>query len=240
MTHHARQEDDERVDHALDQGERHHVAVGDVAHFVRQHRLGLVAAHGGEQPAAHRHQCLVAAHAGGKGVHLGRVVHRHLRHADAGSARLAPYRFQQPALGLVRRLLDDPCAGKAFGGPLGQRQRQEGAAHAEHGGEHQQRREVKPHPLLVENALDAEQPQGDAQDRDNGQIGGQKQDNAFHDAPLVRPVNESPGTPDKMKASRALPSSPPFSQREKGLNPLSLRERGWGEGWASGRIGSSC
>ena len=40
---HARQEDDEGVDHALDQRQRHHVAVGDVRELVAEHRLDLLA-----------------------------------------------------------------------------------------------------------------------------------------------------------------------------------------------------
>ena len=41
----AREEDDEGVDHALDQRQRDHVAVGDVGDLVAQHRFGLVPAH---------------------------------------------------------------------------------------------------------------------------------------------------------------------------------------------------
>ena len=40
----ARQEDDEGVHHALDQRQRHHVAVGDVADLVAEHGFGFAAA----------------------------------------------------------------------------------------------------------------------------------------------------------------------------------------------------
>jgi hypothetical protein len=40
---HPREHDHEGVEHALQQRHGHHVAVGDVADLVREHRLGLVA-----------------------------------------------------------------------------------------------------------------------------------------------------------------------------------------------------
>ena len=45
-----RQEEHEGVHDALDQRERDHVAVGDVADFVTQHGLDFIAAHVAQQP----------------------------------------------------------------------------------------------------------------------------------------------------------------------------------------------
>ena len=51
MAHHASDRDHEGVHDTLDQRERHHVAVGDVAHLVREHRLDLLAAHRRSRPS---------------------------------------------------------------------------------------------------------------------------------------------------------------------------------------------
>ena len=56
MANHARQEDDEGVDHALDQRQRHHVAVRDVAYLMANDGLGLVLRHVLQQSRAHRDQ----------------------------------------------------------------------------------------------------------------------------------------------------------------------------------------
>ena len=45
----AREEEHEGVHDALDQRERDHVAVGDVADFVAEHRFDFVAAHVAQQ-----------------------------------------------------------------------------------------------------------------------------------------------------------------------------------------------
>ena len=70
----------ERVDDALDQGHRHHVAVLDVREFVRQHAFDLVVAHGCAAARGHRDQALALARTGGKRVDLGRLVVAHFRH----------------------------------------------------------------------------------------------------------------------------------------------------------------
>ena len=41
----ARQEDHEGIDHPLNQRKRHHVAIGDMGHFMTEHRLGFVLRH---------------------------------------------------------------------------------------------------------------------------------------------------------------------------------------------------
>jgi hypothetical protein len=54
------------------------------------------------------------------------------------------------------------------------------AAEAEHGGEDQQGVQVEPGALLVEDAVDPEQPQGDAQDQQNRNVGSNQQKYALH------------------------------------------------------------
>jgi len=90
--------------------------------FVREHGLGFIAAHAAQQAGGDRHQRIVAAGAGGKGVDLWSLVDRHLGHLDAGGLGLALDRGDQPGLGLVARLLDHHRAGAALGHPLGRRQ----------------------------------------------------------------------------------------------------------------------
>src|SRR5690606_41871792 len=80
---HARQYDHEGVEHPLQQGHGHHVAVGHVADLVCQHGLGLVVVHRAQQAGGHRHQRVVAVGAGCEGVVLGVVVEHHLFH-DVG------------------------------------------------------------------------------------------------------------------------------------------------------------
>ena len=89
----------------------------------------------------------------------GEIEDADLRHADAGGLRLAAHGFDQPALGGVARLLDDAHAHHALGDELGHRERDERAGETEDGGEDQQGVEIEPDALLVEDAVDAEQPQ---------------------------------------------------------------------------------
>ena len=56
-------------------------------------------------------------------------------------------------------LLDDPSPHHAFGSPFGDRQGDKGAAHAERQGEHQQGVQIQVHTLVVEYALESQQPE---------------------------------------------------------------------------------
>lgn len=181
MTDDPRQEDHEGVDNALDEGQGHHVAVGHVTHLVGEHRLHLFAAHAVEQSRADRHQGVVARGPGGEGVHVRGIVDGHLRHTDAGLFRLTADRCHQPLLGRSARGLDDLGTDHAFGGPLRHRQGDQRTAETQHRGEDQQGVQVQVRALFVEDALHAEEAQGDAQHHDDRQVGGQEQENALHD-----------------------------------------------------------
>jgi hypothetical protein len=98
-----RQDDDEGVQHALDQRQRHHVAVGDVADLVADHGLDLVLVHVLQQAGADRHQGVVAVPAGGEGVRRRRVEDADLRHADAA------------LLGLPRTISNSHCSNGVCG-----------------------------------------------------------------------------------------------------------------------------
>ena len=168
-----RQHNNEGVDHALDERERYHVAIRHMTDLVAEHRLDLSALHAAQQSGAHRHQRVIAVHAGGKGIHLRGVEDRHLRHADAGLLGLTAHSFDQPLLGLVLRLLNDPRTHRALRHPLGNSERDKRAAHAQDGGHNQQAAHV--HSAgLCQHPVDPEQLEGNAQHKQHGKVGPQK------------------------------------------------------------------
>ncbi len=78
--------------------------LADVRDFVAQHGFYLVGAHVVQQAGADRHQRVVAAHAGGKGVWFRGIEDADLRHADARLPGLALDGVKQPLLGTIRRV----------------------------------------------------------------------------------------------------------------------------------------
>ena len=175
-----RQENDEGIDHALDQRQRNHVAIGDVANLVPEHRLGLVLGHRLQQAGTDGHQGVIARHAGGKCIHVGRVVNRDLRHTDAGSVRLPAHGGKQPALGRVARRFDHLRTGKPLGGPFRDCQRNKRSAETEYRREQQQAVDIEADTLLVQESFEPQQAQRDAQYQHDGQVGCEKQKDAFH------------------------------------------------------------
>ena len=168
--HHPCQHQHEGVEHALQQGHGHHVAVGHVRDLVAKHRLGLVGLHLPQQAGGHRHQGVVAVGTGGEGVDLRGVIDRHLGHADAGGLGLALHRGQQPTLGVVARLGDHVGAGGALGRALGHQQRDDRAAKAEQRADHQQAAELV--------GAYAQHRHDDARQHQYREVGGQEQGDA--------------------------------------------------------------
>ena len=187
VTDDARQRDHEGVHHALDQRQRHHVAVGDVTHLVPQHGFRLLARHAAQQAGADRDQGVVAAHAGGERVHVRRVVNGHFRHADAGQLGLPAHGVDEPGFQLAARLLDDLRADHALGGPLRHGERDERAAHAEHRREHQQRRHAA---LFRANAQQRhDDVERHTQHQQHGQVGQHEQQDTLHmEVPRQAPI----------------------------------------------------
>ena len=66
MPDNTRQEHHERVDDTLDQAQGNHVAIGDVANFVCQHRSHLVTREALQEASADCYQRIVAVPAGSK------------------------------------------------------------------------------------------------------------------------------------------------------------------------------
>ena len=166
---HARQEEHESVDHALDQRQRHHVAVLNVCDFVRQHRLHFFFRHRGQQAGGHRHQRIGFARACGEGVGLP-LVHRHLGHRQIGAAGQLLHGIHQPALGIVAGCFNHARASAPFGHGLGEHQRNEGAAKAHYRGEAQQRAQVQAVARHV--AVQPQQAGHNAQHHHHGDVGG--------------------------------------------------------------------
>ena len=68
VTDYPSQKDHKSIQHPLQQTQRDHVAVGDVADFMAQHRFRFLGAHLLQQAGADRHQRGIAAGAGGEGI----------------------------------------------------------------------------------------------------------------------------------------------------------------------------
>src|SRR2546428_12081176 len=83
--YYACKEDDEGIDHTLYERQRHHVAVGNVRHFVTQNGFDLFARHGVEQAGRYRNQRGILE--GSRCECIGpALVVRHLGHPDFGAA----------------------------------------------------------------------------------------------------------------------------------------------------------
>ncbi len=117
---------------------------------------------------------------------------------------LTAHSLDQPPLNGVARLLDDVHAHRPLRHPLGEREGDERAAEAEHGGEDQQSPQVEAGAALVEDAVDPEQAQGDAQDHQDGDVGRKQQENAFHrdSGGVAMPGFTVPGVQTHMRPGR--------------------------------------
>jgi len=82
-------------------------------------------------------------------------------------------------VGALRRN-NDLCPGETLGGPFGHGQRDQGAPEAEYGSESEQAGQVETDALFIKNPVDAEQPEDDAQNQDDGKVGDDKDQDTFH------------------------------------------------------------
>ncbi len=170
-------EDDERVHHALDQGQRDHVAVRDVRDFVSENGLDFLAVHLREQAGADCHERVVAAGTGRESIGFGGLKDADLGHADACLFGLRPDGGHEPLLVTATRLRDDLHAHRPLRHPLRERERDERAAEAEHGREGEQPAESA---RAGEIALETEQPDDRRQHHEDGEVGREEQEDAFH------------------------------------------------------------
>ena len=180
----AREEDDERVDDALDQRERDHVAVGDVRHLVREHRLDLLLVHRLQEPGRDGDERRIPECAGRERVGLA-FVDRDFRHADAGLLREALHGRHEPRLDVVARLRDDVRAGRPLGHRLRHEERDDRAGEADDRGEHEELAVAR---AGVARRVEAEHLEDDRQHEDDREVRREEQDDAFHGGPFAKTV----------------------------------------------------
>ncbi|CAM4434057.1 hypothetical protein BOPS111487_21195 [Bordetella pseudohinzii] len=217
ITDHARQEDHEGVDHALDQGEGDHVAVGDVGDFVAQHGGDFFFAHAFEQAGGHGHQGVVLEGARGEGI--GRaVIDGDLGAADAGAVGQLVDGVQQPGFALVARgvRVDDLRPGAELGHGLADQQRNNGAREAHDDGEHEQGVDIQA--LSRDVAIQAEDAQSGGQHQHHGQVGDQEQDDTFHSIGFPLRAGKRFLGPDL--TSPVLVGSPRGARRRRGMGSI--------------------
>ncbi len=68
ITDNAGQENNKRINDPLNQAQRHHIAVGNMTHFVPQNRLDFIFPHRPQKTCADSNQCAVFIHAGRKRI----------------------------------------------------------------------------------------------------------------------------------------------------------------------------
>ena len=112
------EEHDEGVDYALEEGQRHHIAIGDVADFMaydRAHFIGRELAH---HPCANRYQSVVSIPPRCEGIRRFRRENRDFRCFDARSFGELSDRSDQPALIIIAGSFNDVGTGTALSHPL--------------------------------------------------------------------------------------------------------------------------
>ncbi len=177
VTDHAAEEHHKGVHHALDQRHGDHVAVGHVGHLVADHGLDLFLGHALQQAGRHGHQRRVLE--GTRGERIGRTfVDGDLGHADAGLLGEALHGLHDPGFVGGLRLVDHARAGAELGHGLAHQQRDDGAAKTDHEREPGQRRHVQA--IGGEESVHPQDAGGDQQHRHHGEVGQDKQQNAFH------------------------------------------------------------
>ena len=180
VAHHPGGEDDEGVDHALDQAEGDHVAIGHVADLVGQHGAGFLGTEALQQSLGYRHQSSVLVPAGGEGVGLLGGKDTHFRHLDTRFPGQLIDGGQQPALGFVAGLLDHLHLGGPFRHRLGNEQGNERAGEAKDSTENQQIGQIQPGATLCQVGIHPQQAQSNAGDHDHRQVSEQEKRNAHH------------------------------------------------------------
>jgi hypothetical protein len=134
MSDYARQENHERVDDALHEGQGHHVSVCDVRNLMRQDGFDFISRHASQQACTDCNQGGIAPGASGKCVHVLRIVNGNLRCIDSSLSCLPFDDVQQPRLDVIARLRYHLRAGRAFGHPLRHGERNERTAETDNQG----------------------------------------------------------------------------------------------------------
>ncbi|CAB4392231.1 unnamed protein product [Rhizophagus irregularis] len=145
---------------------------------MAQYRFDFFAVHALQQAGRDGNERRVLEGAGGERIR-GAVVHGHVGHLDAGALGQLAHGGDQPLLGGIVGLGDDPRAGGPFGHGLAHQQRNEGTGEADDHREHQQLTDIDA-ARTDAAATDAEQVQYDGQHQHDSKVGGKEQHDAFH------------------------------------------------------------
>ena len=186
------------------QGQCHHIAIGDVRHFVTQHSFDLIARHAGKQAGRDGHQRRVFESARGKSIGLA-FINRDFGHADIGTIGQALHGLHNPGFIGIARLADHGQPHGPFGHALAHQQRDDGTGKTHHQRKHHQRRIVDA--ISREIAIQPENRNHDAQHQHHRQVGCQEKKNAFHGIPFqskLRALYEIPVSPAQNGDTRAF------------------------------------
>ena len=211
----AGEEHHERVDDALQQRHRDHVAVGDVRHLVGQHALHLVAPHRAQEAGRHRHQAAALARAGRERVDLGRIVDSHLGHRQVGlPGELLDRAVEPVGRGVTRAPVHEPHARHSLGRPARDLQRDEGPAHAPQEAEGCEAAQVEP--VGSDVAAHTEHVQDDRKREDDRDVGDEEEDDPFGHSGFR--IANQPG-PHPNERARWLVSLVSYERRLPAVSP---------------------
>ena len=147
---------------------------------MAQHGLDLVTRHARQQAGGNGHQRRVFERPRGKGIGLA-FVNAHLGHANARTFGQALHRLHDPGFIGRARLGDQLQTRRPFGHLLAHQQRDDGPGKADEQREHHQRPVI--HAIGRQIAVQPKNRRNDAQHQHDGQVGEQKQNDAFHGIP---------------------------------------------------------
>ena len=169
-----RQENHEGIHDTLDKRQGDHIAVGGMADFVGQNGFDLASFHTAEKTCAYRDERRVLLPSRGEGVRRRMIENPNFRHGDAGPVGLRFHGRHDPALRFVPGLVDDRDAHRRFRHGLREKQRDEGAGEADHGGIDEKRRQVEIDTVRLQQSFKAQQAKGQADQGNDRQIGAEE------------------------------------------------------------------
>ena len=146
-----------------------------MAHFMTEDGLYFFLVHRAQQAGTYCNQRLVFVHAGGKSVGRGGIEDGDFRYSDMGGHRQFFDCIHQPDFSSTLGIRDDFRAHQSFGHPFGHGQRYERTPEAEYSGENKQVVHIQTGTAFIQKTIYSEQTQDDAQNKNYGNIGSEKQ-----------------------------------------------------------------
>ena len=173
-----------RVGNALHKRHRHHVAVGNVAHFMRENRFNFLLIHESQQTGGHRHQRAVLGSAGRKGIRFA-FVNAHFGHLQTELVGLSAHHAYQPLFQTGSRVvgIDKLHAHAHLGHGLAHEKRNDGAGKAHHERKDKECAHVEAaacHLTEIEPREHAHNREHDAEHDDNGNVRKNQKRDSLH------------------------------------------------------------